>query len=74
MQMFHNRFFPPPKPKRDDPRRFWLPVVVMGFGLVVIGAALAGVNLRVLGIGSTLLSTFVMLYVVWVAGRLRGRK
>ena len=76
MPMFHDPLFPPRQPKRfsGGPGRFWLPVLVTGFGLVIIGAALAGVNLRVLGMGSTLLSTFVMLYVIWVARRPRRRR
>ena len=73
--MFHHRSFPPPSPKRSvgRPRRFWLPVIVTGFGLLLIAAALGGADLRLLGTGTTVLSTFVMLYALWVAGRQSNR-
>ena len=62
--MLHNHAFPEPRRKRSSRlvRTMWLPIVVISAGSLLIGAALMGVNLRVVWAGSTLLSAFVMAY------------
>ena len=72
--MYQDRHFPRPEPKRPIRRfsRIWLPVIVTSFGLLLIGAALAGANLRIVWIGSTLLlSAFLVTYAFSVS---RGRR
>ena len=74
--MFQDRHFRPLQPKRPIRRypKIWLPIIVTSSGLLLIGAALAGANLRILWVGSTFLSVFVTVYAFSVGwGRRGGR-